>query len=95
MSKKGDEKEIMYLEIEKSRINREKSRIVLNKSLLLYVLFMIVGIVGFASDYIDSMMLNVLIMAGIAVLVIGTIPYLIITHKEERKINGFLEELKK
>jgi len=65
MPKKSDLNEIMYLEIEKSRINREKSRIVLNKSLFLYVLFMIVGVVGFVSDYIDSTMLNALIIAGL------------------------------
>ncbi|MBW2980438.1 hypothetical protein KY360_03415 [Candidatus Woesearchaeota archaeon] len=94
MPKKSDLKEIMYLEIEKSRINREKSRIVLNKSLFLYVLFMLVGVVGFVSDYIDSNMLNILIIAGIVVLVLGTVPYLLITHKEEKKINNFLKELK-
>ena len=94
MPKKSDLNEIMYLEIEKSRINREKSRIVLNKSLFLYVLFMIVGVVGFVSDYIDSTMLNALIIAGIIVLILGTVPYLLITHKEEKKINNFLKELK-
>ena len=94
MAKKGDLREIMYLEIEKSRINREKAAIVLNKSLFLYVLFMLVGIVGFASNYIDSMMLNILIIAGIAVLIIGTLPYLLVTRKEEKKINDFLNKLK-
>lgn len=94
MPKKSDLKEIIYLEIEKSRINREKSRIVLNKSLSLYILFMIVGVIGFISDYIDSRMLNILIIAGIVVLVIGTIPYLFITHKEEKKINDFLGKLR-
>lgn len=94
MPKKSNEKEIMYLEIEKSRINREKSRIVLNKSLFLYVLFMLVGVVGFVFDYIDPTMLNILIIAGIIILVMGTVPYLVITHKEEKKINNFLKELK-
>jgi hypothetical protein len=94
MQKKGMN-EIIYLEIEKSRINREKSRIVLNKSLSLYVLFMLVGIIGFVFDYIDSKMLNALIITGIIVLVIGTIPYLLITHKEENKIKDFLRKLRK
>ncbi len=94
MPKKSDSREVIYLEIEKSRINREKSRIVLNKSLSLYVLFMLVGVVGFVFDYIDSMMLNLLIIAGIIVLIMGTIPYLLVTHKEERKINDFLERLR-
>jgi hypothetical protein len=94
MPKESDLREIIYLEIEKSRINREKAAIVLNKSLFLYVLFMLVGIVGFASKYIDSMMLNSLIISGIVILIVGTLPYLAITHKEEKKINDFLKRLK-
>lgn len=95
MPKKSDLSEIIFLEIEKSRINREKSRIVLNKSLMFYALFMLIGIVGFVFDYIDSNMLNMLIVAGIVVLVLGSMPYLFITRNEEKKINNFLKELKK
>ncbi|MBW2984349.1 hypothetical protein KY361_04495 [Candidatus Woesearchaeota archaeon] len=95
MPKKGDLSGIMYLEIEKSRINREKSRIVLNKSLSLYIVFMIVGVIGFVFDFIDSTMLNTLIIAGIVILVLGTLPYLLISHKEEKKIDDFIKKLKK
>ena len=89
------EKEIIYLEIEKSKINREKSKLVLNKSLALYIAFMLVGIVGFAFEYIDSLLLNVLVITGIVVLLIGTVPYLLITHREEKSINELLRRLKK
>lgn len=86
--------EIMYLEIEKSRINREKARVVLDKSLLLYFSFLVVGVIGFVNKYFDATMLTVVIVIGTSVLIIGTIPYLFITHTEERKIKAFLEELK-
>jgi len=84
--------EVIYLEIEKSRIEREKARLVLDKSLLLYFVFMVVGIVGFAFKYIDSTLLNVLVITGICILVIGTVPYLIVINNEEKKIKGFLKE---
>lgn len=90
----GNEKEIIYLEIEKSKLNREKAKIVLNKSLVLYIVFMVVGILGFSADYIDSTLLNVLVILGIIVLVLGTIPYFIITSKEEKKLNAMLKRLK-
>lgn len=86
--------EIIYLEIEKSRINREKSKLVMDKSLMLYFTFMVVGILGFAGGFIDSFLLNVMVICGIIILVVGTIPYVIITQKEEKKINEFLEKLK-
>lgn len=86
--------EVIYLEIEKSRINREKSKLVLDKSFVLYFSFLLVGVVGFAFDYITSLVLNILIISGIAILVIGTLPYVLVIHKEEKKINELLEELK-
>lgn len=86
--------EVIYLEIEKSRINREKSKLVLDKSFVLYFSFLMVGVVGFAFKYIDSTLLNVLIIIGIAVLLIGTLPYILVIHKEEKKINSLLNELK-
>lgn len=85
---------VVYLEIEKSRIKREKAKIVLNKSLFLYVAFLLVGVFGFVNNYIDATLLNVLIILGIFVLFIGTLPYVLITMKEEKKINNMLEEFK-
>ncbi len=96
MAKKIEiEEEINYLELEKSRINREKARIVLNMGLILYFGFLIVGIIGFTFEYIDSYMLNVLVICGIVILVVSTFPYLVIIHNEEKWINSKLSELKK
>ncbi len=82
----------VYLEIEKSRIKREKAKIVLNKSLFLYVAFLIVGVFGFVNNYIDPTQLNMLIIVGIFVLFIGTFPYVLTTTREEKKINEMLKQ---
>lgn len=96
MVKKGEmERETTYLEVEKSRISREKAKIALDMGLILYFGFLIVGVVGFAFEYIDSLLLNVLVICGIIILIVSTLPYLIIIHKEERWINSRLGELKK
>ena len=89
------QQEIDILELEKSKISREKAGMVLSKGLTLYVAFLLVGIIGFANEYIDAFMLNVLVIAGIVVLFISTLPYVIIVHNEERWINKRLQELKK
>lgn len=93
---KSDEKErsIIYLEIEKSKINREKAKLVLNNSIMLYLLFMAIGVIGFVFEYLDSFMLNLMIIVGIVVLIIGTVPYLIMVSLEEKKINKKLMELR-
>ncbi len=96
MPKKSEiDREITFLEIERSRINREKAKIVLNMGLVLYFGFLIVGVIGFAFEYIDSFLLNVLVVCGIVILIVSTLPYLIIIHKEERWIRLKLYRLKK
>ena len=81
----------IYLEIEKSKIQRERAKLVLEKSIALYFIFMIIAVLGFIYDYIDSTMLNVLIVLGIVILLAGTLPYLMITNREEKKIESFLK----
>jgi len=96
MSKKsGVDREITYLELERSRINREKARLVLNMGLVLYFGFLIAGVIGFAFEYIDSLFLNVLVICGIVILIVSTLPYLIIVHREERWIKLRLYKLGK
>lgn len=96
MVKKSEvDSEITNLELERSRINREKSKIVLNMGLVLYFGFLIAGIIGFSFEYIDSLLLNVLVISGIVILIVSTMPYLIIVHKEEKWIKLKLYELKK
>jgi len=90
-----EDKEILFLEIEKSRINREKSKAVLDKSFMLYFSFLLVGIVGFAGGFIESLVLKALVVAGIVILILGTIPYVMITSKEDKFINERLEKLRK
>lgn len=92
MPKKLSENERIYLKIEKSRIQREKSSIVLNKSIMLFFCFLFVGVIGFVFEYIDSFLLNILVIIGIVILIVGTIPYVIIVNKEEKKIDELLKK---
>jgi predicted NBD/HSP70 family sugar kinase len=54
------EREIIEIEVEKSRLNREKAMIVLNKSLFIYFCFLFVGIIGFINAYISKTVLNLI-----------------------------------
>ena len=87
--------ELTQLELERSRIKREKAALVLNKGLVLYLIFMVVGVVGFAFDYIESSVLNFLVVAGVIILILSTLPYVFIVHKEERWIKMRIWELTK
>lgn len=88
-------RELIGLEVEKSRLNREKSMLVMNKSLILYFAFMFVAVLGFINNYIGRSMLNILIIMGLCVLIIGTVPYVKTMHSEEKRLNDLVLSLKR
>ena len=94
LTKKDLTREIIDLEVEKSRLNREKSMLVMNKSLILYFFFMFVAVLGFINGYITRTLLNILIVMGLCVLIIGTLPYIKTMHTEEKRLNGLIKTLR-
>ena len=89
------EKQVLQIELERSRLSREKGMVILNKSVFLYFSFMFVGVLGFVNDYISSAMLNFIIVMGLVALVVGTVPYIIATHREQKKLSEILKTLMK
>lgn len=83
---------ILELELELSKLNREKSVIVLNKAIFMYFLFIIVAVIGIISGY--KTFFNVLIVMGLAVLVIGTYPYIKTMYDEEKKLKELVSRFK-
>ena len=49
---------------------------------------MVIAVIGFVFEYIDKTMMNIMIIMGIIILFVGTIPYHIIVHNEEKKIDN-------
>ncbi|MBI5880528.1 hypothetical protein HZB90_00185 [archaeon] len=88
-------KQVIDLEVEKSRLNREKSMLVMNKSLILYFCFMFVAVLGFINGYIGRTLLNVLIVMGLCVLIIGTVPYVKTMHSEEKRLDDLIRRVSK
>ncbi len=89
------EKKVIDLEIEKSRLNREKSILVLNKSILLYFSFIFIGVIGLVNNYISKNILNVLVFMGLCVLIIGIIPYINMMKLETQNLDDLIKKLKK
>jgi len=70
------------------------ARVILDKSTALYGLFMIVSLLGFFYDRITAQMLALLVAVGILILILGAVPYLVVTSKEERRIEKLLGDRK-
>lgn len=89
------EKELIHLKLEKAKLNRERSRIVLTMSIFLYFCFLLLGIFGFIGEYITRGLLNVLVLIGVFVLIIGTWPYIKTMRAEDKAITETMNKLKK
>ncbi|MBS3130839.1 hypothetical protein J4212_00245 [Candidatus Woesearchaeota archaeon] len=87
------EKQIISLRIEKMKIEREKSLLILGGSIILFFAFLIVSIVGLLNDLITRNQLNIMVLVGLVALIIGIIPYLKFVMKEEKSLEKFLDEL--
>ena len=81
---------LLQLEIEKSKLNREKSLLLLDKSLLMYFAFLIIGVVGFVNNYLDVRYLNIMIALSFGVLAVGLVPYMLTMSREEKKLNALI-----
>jgi uncharacterized membrane protein (DUF485 family) len=96
MGKLSDvERAIISIELERSRLDREKSMLVLNKAMFLYFSFLFVGILGFVNQYLTQKMLNLLVIMGLIVLIVGTLPYINIMASEGKKLDKMISELRK
>lgn len=89
------ERDTIMLEIERSRLHRERSMMVLNKGVFLYFFFLFIGVIGFVNGFMTSQLLNILVIMGLCVLIIGVAPYLVTMYKEERTLDTLIDELRK
>ncbi|MBN2454195.1 hypothetical protein JXB11_01480 [Candidatus Woesearchaeota archaeon] len=85
---------VLALEIEKSKINREKSILLIDKGLLLYFAFLFTAVLGFLNGYVTVNILNLLVIMSFGVLAVAITPYLITMHKEEQRLNTFIRSLR-
>lgn len=87
------EKQIITLKIEKIKLQRDKSLIILNKSVMLFFAFLAVAVIGLVNRVITTLQLNILIIIGILALIIGVLPYGIESRKEERELEKIIDEI--
>jgi len=85
---------IVTVELEKSKLNREKALILVDKGLLLYFSFLFIAVLGFLNGYIDVRVLNTMVLMSFGVLIVAITPYLITMRKEESRLDDLLSKLK-
>lgn len=84
---------LIEIELELSRINRERSVFVLNKAMFLYFCFLILGVISVFTGY--AKIFYVLVVMGLLVLLIGSVPYVRMMFTEEKKLKELIKQLRK
>ncbi|MFP4117470.1 MAG: hypothetical protein ACLFTR_00950 [Candidatus Woesearchaeota archaeon] len=84
---------IFEMELEISKLKREKSVFVLNKAIFLYFFFIFLGVLALLTGY-DGVF-NLLVVLGLATIIIGSIPYVSTMYNEEKNLQNMVERLRR
>ena len=87
------EKQIIMLRIEKMKLERDKSLLILGSSIILFFAFIVVSIIGLINGLITRTQLNLLVFFGFIALIVGVVPYMRFVIKEEKSLEKTLEDL--
>ena len=85
------EKQMVFILIEKSKIKRERSMIILNKGFLIFFAFIIIAALVKINEIIPQIYLNIIFLFGIAVLIIAVMLYHGVISEEEKNLDNLLE----
>ena len=84
---------IFEMELELSKLKREKSVIVLNKAIFLYFFFIFLAVLSLLTGFVNFF--NLLVVLGLLTIIVGSIPYIRTMYVEEKNLKEMIEKLKK
>jgi len=87
------DKQIIMLKLERMRLEREKSLLILGSSIILFLAFITISVIGVLNDIIEKEQLNILIFVALVCLLVGISPYVRFVIKEEKSLKNTLDEL--
>jgi heme A synthase len=94
MTLSDKDKQLVYLELEKSHFNISNATAVFNRATLVYFIVLIVTVIGFVNGYINAQLLNTLVFIGVIILIVGMVSYLRSMVSERKKLNELIEKVK-
>lgn len=89
------EKQLIFILIEKSKIQRERSMAILNKGFLLFAAFIVIAYLGRFNEIISQIYINILFLVGITVLITSIVLYQGTISNEERNLDAILDSFLK
>ncbi|MFW5852457.1 MAG: hypothetical protein ACOCUR_00330 [Nanoarchaeota archaeon] len=84
---------IFEMELELSKMKREKSIIVLNKAIFLYFFFIFLAVISLLTGF--KSFFDLLVVMGLLTIIIGSVPYIRTMYVEEQNLKEMIARLKK
>ena len=84
---------VYEVQLELSKLRREKSIIVLNKAIFLYFFFIFFSVISLLTGF--QTIFNVLVILGLMSVIVGSVPYIRTMYAEERNLTEMIQDLKK
>ena len=89
------EKQLIFILIEKSKVQRELSMTILNKGFLFFAAFVIIAYLSKETNLIPEFYINMLFILGVLVLVVSMIVYQTAVVKEKKILDKLLDNFLK
>ena len=89
------EKQLIFILIEKSKIQRERSMAILNKGFMIFFAFVIVAAMSNIFEIIDKIYITYLFLFSITVLIVAAYTYQSAVKKEEKTLDALLDSFLK
>ncbi len=94
MKRAVDEK-LINLVIERGKMNREQSTLILDKGITIYFLFLVIAVMGLITKFLSLTNFVILICLSFFILIITSIPYIRNLVSQKKKIDKLISSIKK
>jgi len=86
---------LVTLKIEKSKMDREESTLIMDKGISVYFLFLLIAIVGLVTGYLQITHFLILVCMAFLVLIVTSLPYIRSMMIEKKRMESLITQLEK
>ena len=80
------EKQLIFILVERSKVKREKSILIINQIFLVFIAFVVLTYLSKEQEFIDQLYVNILLVLGIVLLILSIVSYQGVINKEEKTL---------
>ena len=80
------EKQLIFILVERSKVKREKSILIINQIFLVFIAFVVLTYLSKENGFIKELYVNILLIAAIILLILSIVSYQSVINKEEKTL---------